>query len=80
VLDGNAVVHARHQAQDVAAQLESQGGPPASETQGKKIIALIAYIQRLGTDIYKDPADVGKALAMPADATATTEGAGDAAE
>ncbi len=80
VTDGNAVIHARHQAQLVAAQLESQGGPAASETQDKKVIALIAYLQRLGTDIYKDPADVGKALAMPTDAGAATEGAGDASE
>jgi cytochrome c oxidase cbb3-type subunit I/II len=92
VTDGNAVIHARHQAATLAAELESQGGPPASETQDKKVIAMIAYLQRLGTDIYKDPADIGKALAMPGSAPAAegestaqpesgpTEGAADASE
>ena len=85
VLDGNATTHAEYQASQIAAALESQGGPAASDTERKKVIALIAYVQRLGTDIFKDPADVGKALAMPAElmqteATANGEEAGDAAE
>jgi cytochrome c oxidase cbb3-type subunit I/II len=44
---------AREQAAQVAKDLELQGGPKAEETQNKKVIALIAYIQRLGVDISK---------------------------
>ncbi|MEM7754953.1 MAG: cytochrome-c oxidase, cbb3-type subunit II, partial [Planctomycetota bacterium] len=75
IKDDNAVIHARHQARVIAEQLESQGGPLADETQDKKVIALISYIQRLGTDIYKEPEDIGKALAMPVTTdTPLTEG------
>jgi len=42
---------AREQAARIAAELEQQGGYPGLE--GKKIIALVAYLQRLGTDISK---------------------------
>ncbi len=44
---------AREQAAQLAAELEQQGGYPGLE--GKKIIALVAYLQRLGTDISKAP-------------------------
>jgi cytochrome c oxidase cbb3-type subunit I/II len=40
---------ARAQAGAIAAELRSQGGPAGLED--KKIVALIAYLQRLGTDI-----------------------------
>jgi cytochrome c oxidase cbb3-type subunit I/II len=54
---GEAVQHgevmARAQAQGIAGELRAQGGPPGLE--GKKIVALIAYLQRLGTDIRKAP-------------------------
>jgi len=50
---GDAVNHAeslaRTQAHALATSIEGQGGPKGLET--KKIIALVAYLQRLGTDI-----------------------------
>ncbi len=53
---------AREQAALIAAEMEEQGGPAASETKDKKVIALIAYLQRLGTDLLnpveeEEPAD-----------------------
>ncbi|MCR9075922.1 MAG: cbb3-type cytochrome c oxidase subunit II, partial [bacterium] len=53
LLDNNAVAHAENQALEIAVELESLGGPSYAETQDKKVIALIAYLQRLGTDIKK---------------------------
>jgi cytochrome c oxidase cbb3-type subunit I/II len=44
---------ARAQAREIAAELRSQGGP--SGLEDKQIVALIAYLQRLGTDIKKAP-------------------------
>jgi len=44
---------AREQAKVIAGELVTQGGPAGLE--GKKIVALIAYLQRLGTDIKKSP-------------------------
>ncbi len=44
---------AREQAALIASELVQQGGPEGMET--KKVIALIAYLQRLGTDISRDP-------------------------
>ena len=41
---------ARQQAQQVAAKLEQLGGPRGMAT--KDVIALIAYLQRIGTDIH----------------------------
>ncbi|GJM18162.1 MAG: bifunctional cbb3-type cytochrome C oxidase subunit I/II [Phycisphaeraceae bacterium] len=55
VLDGAAPEMAREQAAEIAARLEGQGGPPAADTQRTKAIALIAYMQRLGTDLYREP-------------------------
>jgi cytochrome c oxidase cbb3-type subunit I/II len=52
---GEAIHHAEEmaRAQDasIAAEIAKQGGP--ANLQGKEIIALIAYLQRLGTDISK---------------------------
>ena len=42
---------ARTQAVTIAAEVVEQGGP--SDLEGKKIMALIAYLQRLGTDINR---------------------------
>jgi cytochrome c oxidase cbb3-type subunit I/II len=58
VQEGRAVEHARKQAAEIAFEIESQGGPLSEETQDTRAIALIAYIKRLGTDLYKDPAAV----------------------
>jgi cytochrome c oxidase cbb3-type subunit I/II len=50
---GDAVLHAermaRQQSQEIAQRIVSQGGPKHLET--KQITALVAYLQRLGTDI-----------------------------
>ncbi len=55
---GDAVLHAesmaRKQAAELADEVVAQGGP--SGLGSKKIIALVAYLQRLGTDIKKVPA------------------------
>jgi hypothetical protein len=44
---------ARQQAREIAAAIQAQGGP--SGLEGKKIVALVAYLQRLGTDIRATP-------------------------
>ncbi|MFO0569860.1 MAG: cytochrome-c oxidase, cbb3-type subunit I [Polyangiaceae bacterium] len=46
---------AREQAKQIAAEIQTQGGPEGLES--KKIVALVAYLQRLGTDIKKQPQD-----------------------
>ena len=55
---GKAVQHgealAKAQAEKIAKELESQGG--YGEMGNKKVIALVAYMQRIGTDLNK-PAD-----------------------
>ncbi|MEO1230649.1 MAG: cytochrome-c oxidase, cbb3-type subunit II, partial [Myxococcota bacterium] len=48
---------ARKQADEIATEVVSQGGP---DLKGKDIIALVAYLQRLGTDIKKMPKSDGK--------------------
>jgi cytochrome c oxidase cbb3-type subunit I/II len=44
---------AREQAQVIAKEVVEQGGPAGLET--KQLVALVAYLQRLGTDINKAP-------------------------
>jgi cytochrome c oxidase cbb3-type subunit I/II len=44
---------AREQAQQIGAEVVAQGGPDG--LADKQLVALIAYLQRLGTDIYKPP-------------------------
>ena len=60
---GEAVLRAdemaMEQAMRIARELEDQGGPPAEETATKKVIALIAYMQRLGTDLFAEPPGEG---------------------
>jgi cytochrome c oxidase cbb3-type subunit I/II len=46
---------AQAQAREIAAQLEGEQGPAGM--QDRKVIALIAYLKRLGTDLNK-PVDV----------------------
>jgi len=58
VVGDNAIFHAREQAYEVALEIQEQGGPPIADTQETKAVALIAYLKRLGTDLYKDPDDV----------------------
>jgi cytochrome c oxidase cbb3-type subunit I/II len=56
---GNAEAMGRAQAKQIAADLVAQGGyatyPPESQDPiaNKKVIALVAYLQRIGTDIYQ---------------------------
>jgi len=67
LLEGKTVEHAKQQAIDIAVDLETQGGPPADETMDKKVIALIAYIQRLGIDISKTPPEPADESAVKAE-------------
>ena len=58
---GDAIHHApemaREQAAKIAADLESQGGPAG--LGDREVIALIAYLQRLGTDLHAAPVATG---------------------
>ena len=47
----SAVDDAQAQAAQIATEIVEQGGP--ADLEGKQIVALIAYLQRLGTDITK---------------------------
>lgn len=66
VEEGVAQAAAEIQAGDIALEIEQAGGPSVAETRDKKVIALIAYMKRLGTDLTKTPA-------APAEATADAE-------
>jgi cytochrome c oxidase cbb3-type subunit I/II len=46
-----AVEHATAQARQIAGEIATQGGPEGLEDT--KVVALIAYLQRLGTDIKR---------------------------
>ena len=52
----DALAHALDQAAEIARQIAEQGGP--EDLADKKIVALVAYLQRLGTDIHKTPPQV----------------------
>jgi cytochrome c oxidase cbb3-type subunit I/II len=65
-LDG-AVTAAETQAREIMAEVVEQGGPEG--LADKKIAALIAYLQRLGTDISRP---------VESEAPEETEAAGDA--
>jgi len=56
---------ARAQAEKIAADIVAQGGPP--QTYEKQAIALIAYLQRLGTDLFRTEEEPA-ATVPPADA------------
>ena len=53
--DVEAVDAARQQAQRIASEVASQGGPTGLED--KEIVAMVAYLQRLGTDIKAGAGD-----------------------
>jgi cytochrome c oxidase cbb3-type subunit I/II len=57
VRDGVAGAQAREQAAAMAREIEAQGGPAGLDD--KEIIALTAYLQRLGRDIAATPAVAG---------------------
>jgi cytochrome c oxidase cbb3-type subunit I/II len=64
---------AQKQAAMIAAEIVTQGGPIAYEgqlIQDATAIALIAYLQRLGKDLFATPASVVPSLADPAEPTA----------
>jgi len=77
----DAESHARKQAEAVAADVVKQGGPAGM--QEKQAIALIAYLQRVGTDLFHTeepkkkvdenatPADVAPPAEAPATAAVT---------
>jgi cytochrome c oxidase cbb3-type subunit I/II len=67
---GRAAAMARQQAEAIAADLVSQGGYPG--LADRKVIALVAYLQRLGTDISAPAAPAAQAAPPPA-AVSTTE-------
>jgi cytochrome c oxidase cbb3-type subunit I/II len=46
-----AVEHATEQARQIAGEITTQGGPEGLDS--KQVVALIAYLQRLGTDITR---------------------------
>jgi cytochrome c oxidase cbb3-type subunit I/II len=52
----NASADALAQARTIATEVEEQGGP--SGLENKQIVALIAYLQRLGTDLTKVDAEL----------------------
>ena len=54
VKEGKAEANARAQAKEIADGIASEGGPKGLES--KKVVAMIAYLQRLGKDI-KAPAE-----------------------
>jgi cytochrome c oxidase cbb3-type subunit I/II len=53
----NSEAMARRQAEEIAADIVMQGGPAGK--QEKQAIALIAYIQRMGTDIFRTETPAG---------------------
>jgi cytochrome c oxidase cbb3-type subunit I/II len=56
---GQAPAMARAQAEEIAAEIERQGGP--SGLADKQITAMVAYMQRLGMDLKQQPVAVGVA-------------------
>ena len=67
----NAVAIAQAQAQAIADEVETQGGP--SGLADKEIVALVAYLQRLGTDIQAAPAADGEDASPANDVSASAE-------
>jgi cytochrome c oxidase cbb3-type subunit I/II len=60
----NGIELAKAQAVDVAAKIVAQGGPKGLED--KEVVALIAYLQRLGTDLFAKPAEPAPTAPAPA--------------
>ena len=63
-IDG-AVDIAKTQAAEIAAEIQKQGGPAGLEN--KEIVALVAYLQRLGTDIKKAKKDMPRVVESTSD-------------
>jgi cytochrome c oxidase cbb3-type subunit I/II len=47
----NGVTQAEEQARLIAADVEASGGPAQAQLEDKEIIAMVAFLQRLGQDI-----------------------------
>jgi cytochrome c oxidase cbb3-type subunit I/II len=54
---------AREQARQIAVEILAQGGPEGLED--KEVVALTAYLQRLGTDLFKTPAPAPAPASLP---------------
>ncbi|QDT03832.1 hypothetical protein K227x_22170 [Rubripirellula lacrimiformis] len=67
----NTEAVARRQAEEIAAQVVQQGGPAAMHE--KQAMALIAFLQRVGTDLFRteEPAAGAEPVAGDADAAVT---------
>ncbi len=68
---GGAERAARAQAAQIASDLALQGGYP--DMAGKKVIALVAYLQRLGTDIHAPATPAVQPSGTAADASGAIE-------
>ena len=68
---------ARRQAEEIAADIVKQGGPAG--VHEKQVIALIAYVQRLGTDIFRTEAAPAATGASPSEEAPKEEAAGEEA-
>jgi cytochrome c oxidase cbb3-type subunit I/II len=72
-----AIPMAQKQAKEIADSIVSQGGP--SGLEDKLVVALIAYLQRLGTDLYKPTPDTATPTAAESTRPTTRpEGVADA--
>ena len=67
----NAEEMARQQAEKIAADIVTQGGPP--KTYEKQAVAVIAYLQRMGTDYFRTEEAPQEEAAPAEEATATEE-------
>jgi cytochrome c oxidase cbb3-type subunit I/II len=68
VKDGQAAVMARAQAKEIAEAVVAQGGPAGLEE--KEVIAIVAYLQRLGRDVKDNGVASKRWLEAPVTATA----------
>ncbi len=66
-----SVDHARHQAADIVSRIASQGQGLKIEPESKAV-ALIAYLQRLGTDLHAAPTTPDAPALVTPTATPTT--------
>lgn len=68
---------ARKQALEIAAEIVAQGGP--ANKQDKQAIALIAYLQRLGTDLFRteEPAESAPGQETTGEEAPVVDAAGD---
>ena len=67
----NSIAIAKLQAAEIAKAIVAQNGPEG--LQDKQVIAVIAYLQRLGIDIYKTPATVALEEEKTAETIEATE-------